>query len=225
MRNLLLAIIFILWLILGFFYRTKKVTCCGENGDDISHVSAMPDSKDLDESIATAIVDKDSMEIVEQDQKSATDNIVEESNQEVESQEEVSNDIGNAEEKGDLEEATYTEGQLVDKQKGKTIYYFESASKKLPEEIRKDLWTVAKKMKNNFNKLIINGHTDNEGGPSANYNLGLKRAESIKNELIRLGVSPQRILTYSKGDKRPIASNDTAEGRKQNRRTELILTN
>lgn len=89
----------------------------------------------------------------------------------------------------------------------------------------------------NLNKLVIflnqypkrqvkiEGHTDNVG--SAAYNLGLsqRRAESVKNHLVQQGISPQRISTSGLGMSQPVASNDTATGRQQNRRVEIIIDN
>ena len=72
--------------------------------------------------------------------------------------------------------------------------------------------------------VMIVGHTDSVG--SNKYNLGLseRRAESAKRKLLELGLSPERIVgVEGRGEEEPIATNETAEGRSQNRRVEFIL--
>ena len=69
--------------------------------------------------------------------------------------------------------------------------------------------------------LDIGGHTDNYGNEIANQRLSLLRADSVRQALVQRGVSLNRILTYGFGDAEPIASNETREGRAQNRRITL----
>ena len=89
----------------------------------------------------------------------------------------------------------------------------------------------------NLNKLVnflkqypdrnvqIEGHTDNVG--SAEYNLALsqRRADSVRRYLIQQGIDSRRLLATGVGMGRPVASNDTATGRQQNRRVEIIIEN
>jgi outer membrane protein OmpA-like peptidoglycan-associated protein len=58
----------------------------------------------------------------------------------------------------------------------------------------------------------------------SNLNLSQARADAIKNELIDRGVDGSRIETAGMGQELPIASNDTAEGRAKNRRSEIVVT-
>lgn len=67
------------------------------------------------------------------------------------------------------------------------------------------------------------GHTDNTGDRTTNIGLGLKRAEFAKEYLTNNGISPSKINTSSKGPDEPIATNDTEEGKAQNRRTVITL--
>lgn len=67
----------------------------------------------------------------------------------------------------------------------------------------------------------ISGHTDNVGNDADNQKLSLARAEAVKDYLISLGCNPKRLITVGMGKNNPIASNNTAEGRQQNRRVEL----
>jgi OOP family OmpA-OmpF porin len=59
------------------------------------------------------------------------------------------------------------------------------------------------------------------------YNQGLseRRANSVRNWLIKCGIPASRLTSKGFGEANPVASNDTAEGRAQNRRTELVVTN
>ncbi len=70
-------------------------------------------------------------------------------------------------------------------------------------------------------KVKITGHTDNVGDEEFNQKLSEDRAASVKQWLIDHGVDEERISTEGFGDKQPIASNDTEEGRAQNRRIEF----
>ncbi len=71
-------------------------------------------------------------------------------------------------------------------------------------------------------EIIVEGHTDNVGGPDANKILGRRRAQAVKNILIeRLNLYPVQVKVVSYGEDRPITSNETDRGRQLNRRVEL----
>jgi len=77
-------------------------------------------------------------------------------------------------------------------------------------------------MKNNPNlEVEISGHTDNTGGLAHNMDLSLRRAESVKAWFVSNGISASRITTVGYGPEQPVASNDTEEGRFQNRRIDF----
>ena len=67
----------------------------------------------------------------------------------------------------------------------------------------------------------LQGHTDSMGSDSYNMNLSQNRAKSVKNYLVNQGVESGRLTARGYGEEQPIASNDTAEGRAENRRVEL----
>ncbi len=69
--------------------------------------------------------------------------------------------------------------------------------------------------------VIAEGHTDSVGSDAYNQKLSLRRANAVKDYLVKGGVAPSRIQTEGFGESRPVASNDTANGRAQNRRVEL----
>lgn len=72
-------------------------------------------------------------------------------------------------------------------------------------------------------KLKLSGHTDNTGSAAFNLALSKKRAEAVKKYLVSKGVTADRITTEGLGSTKPIASNDTAEGRNANRRVEFLI--
>ena len=72
-------------------------------------------------------------------------------------------------------------------------------------------------------QVEISGHTDNVGSDAYNQELSLRRAQSVKNWLVQRGVAGNRMKTVGKGENEPVASNDTAEGRAENRRIEFYV--
>ena len=69
-------------------------------------------------------------------------------------------------------------------------------------------------------RIEISGHTDNVGSPKSNKALSLKRAQACRDYLMTKGIEATRIEAVGYGDERPIAGNDTDEGRQKNRRIE-----
>jgi len=74
-------------------------------------------------------------------------------------------------------------------------------------------------------KLEIAAHTDNIGSFEYNMNLSQRRAQSIVNYLVVKEINPERLKGKGYGESRPVASNNTEEGRKMNRRIEFIIIN
>jgi outer membrane protein OmpA-like peptidoglycan-associated protein len=72
--------------------------------------------------------------------------------------------------------------------------------------------------------VAVEGHTDSIGGDEYNQTLSERRAESVRDYLVQQGVAASSIVARGFGKTVPIASNDTPEGRQQNRRVELILS-
>lgn len=79
---------------------------------------------------------------------------------------------------------------------------------------------------NEFNKTYVDiiGHTDSTGSRQYNQELSERRAQSVARYLTSRQVVPQRMIVRGMGQDSPIASNNTAQGRAQNRRVEIILT-
>ena len=101
---------------------------------------------------------------------------------------------------------------------------FKTASADLNSNFYKVLDSVALVLKE-FDKTLIDveGHTDSDGSDDYNQQLSMQRATSVGAYLQSHGVNGQRIVTLGAGESRPVASNDNAEGRQQNRRVELKL--
>lgn len=72
-------------------------------------------------------------------------------------------------------------------------------------------------------KIDISGHTDNIGSDNANQKLSEARAKSVMNYLIQKGIDENRLTSVGQGEKIPVDSNDTFEGRQKNRRVEFVF--
>jgi OOP family OmpA-OmpF porin len=70
---------------------------------------------------------------------------------------------------------------------------------------------------------VVHGHTDNRGAIDANLALSNQRADAVRSALVAHGVPAERLATQAHGDRQPVASNATEEGRFRNRRIEYTL--
>ena len=73
-------------------------------------------------------------------------------------------------------------------------------------------------------QIEISGHTDNTGSASLNATLSQDRAQAVVNYLKGKGVAATRMTAMGYGSSKPVATNDTADGRQQNRRTVMRIT-
>jgi len=73
-------------------------------------------------------------------------------------------------------------------------------------------------------RVAVEGHTDSIGGDEYNRRLSEQRADAVRDYLVRQGISPDAITASGFGKSEPVASNDTPEGRQQNRRVELVVS-
>lgn len=104
--------------------------------------------------------------------------------------------------------------------------FFATASAKLEPVSKVELDKLKKLLVDNPTMRIqINGHTDDRGEEADNQLLSENRAKSVREYLIENGIAATRIEAKGFGEKQPIASNDTAEGRADNRRTEFVILN
>ena len=99
---------------------------------------------------------------------------------------------------------------------------FASDSAEVPESMAPFLKTAAADLKQlkAGHVLEIAGYTDNTGDAALNLALSQKRAEAVRQALIKYGADPEMLVAKGYGEADPIASNDTAEGRLKNRRIE-----
>ena len=95
----------------------------------------------------------------------------------------------------------------------------------IKEKYHNDIKKVADFMKEHPDtKIVVKGHTDSIGKKSYNMRLSRARAKSVRRYLIdKFGIDGSRITTIGYGPNKPVASNDTEEGRQQNRRAEAFI--
>ena len=120
-------------------------------------------------------------------------------------------------------ETKRTENGLVSKLRGDIL--FESGKAELKPEAKSNIQEMAQIMKKYpENVLMVKGFTDNTGSSAINEKLSQARAESVKRELQRAGLTDQTVSAQGLGPAFPVASNETSEGRKNNRRVEIEIS-
>jgi OOP family OmpA-OmpF porin len=102
--------------------------------------------------------------------------------------------------------------------------YFDTGSDRIRPESAPTLKEIGEMLKEHADlKLAIEGHTDNVGNAASNQTLSEKRAEAVRQELItRYGIDAARLAATGLGSTKPVGTNDTPEGRQNNRRVELV---
>lgn len=105
------------------------------------------------------------------------------------------------------------------------VQFYTNSDVLLPSSA-KELQQLAEYLvKNDSLNATVFGHTDNVGESESNLRLSQRRAESVRNFLSSLGISPDRLTARGMGDSQPKADNSKDEGRLMNRRVEVVLTN
>jgi outer membrane protein OmpA-like peptidoglycan-associated protein len=102
---------------------------------------------------------------------------------------------------------------------------FASAKSELLGDAQVKLNDVAKALaeQDPDKKIVIEGHTDSQGGASFNQDLSQKRADSVRSYLVSHGIAADRVTAQGFGPTRAIADNTSAEGRANNRRVEIVV--
>jgi outer membrane protein OmpA-like peptidoglycan-associated protein len=102
---------------------------------------------------------------------------------------------------------------------------FDTAKFSLRPEAREKLAKVAGIISGHPGlRLDVEGHTDNVGGDDYNQQLSEQRGSAVRDYLTQQGMQPGSVTTKGFGKTQPVASNDTAAGRQQNRRVELVIS-
>jgi len=102
--------------------------------------------------------------------------------------------------------------------------FFNTGKSTLRPDSYKELNELVEVMKFKKNmKIEISGHTDNVGDDDANQKLSEARANAVRKYLLKKGIEPARVVAVGYGETKPIAYNDTKEGRQKNRRTEVKI--
>jgi outer membrane protein OmpA-like peptidoglycan-associated protein len=73
-------------------------------------------------------------------------------------------------------------------------------------------------------KLDVEGHTDSVGGDEYNQQLSEQRGAAVRDYLMQQGMAVSSVTTKGFGKTQPVASNDTAQGRQENRRVEIVIS-
>lgn len=104
--------------------------------------------------------------------------------------------------------------------------YFDTGSANLRDESQQELDRLYDIMEKSGLVIEIGGHTDNVGREDSNERLSQARAEAVRTYVIERGIAEDRIQAKGYGEAEPIATNETEEGRQENRRVEIkVLSN
>jgi len=104
-----------------------------------------------------------------------------------------------------------------------TLVNFDSDSVNMNTKYGQQLDQISNEIISTNSMAVVEGHTDSQGAPSYNKVLSADRAIVVKRELRNRGVRGEDVSIVGYGEERPIATNDTAEGRQQNRRVEVKI--
>lgn len=114
-------------------------------------------------------------------------------------------------------------GDIISIDLSRVHFQFDQAT--LTSEAKRILRNNTEQLKSNANaRVVIEGHCDNRGSVEYNLALGQRRADSIKNYLLQLGVSPDRLDTLSYGEERPLMDGDNEASWAKNRRGEFVAS-
>ncbi len=102
-------------------------------------------------------------------------------------------------------------------------FSFDTGSAAIKSEMRPVLDQFAQGLDSKMRVTIV-GHTDSTGGEELNNRLSIERAANVREYLRAKGLEPSRMIANGRGEREPVASNDTNAGRAQNRRVEIYLS-
>lgn len=133
--------------------------------------------------------------------------------QEAELRQQLGNNVG----------ITNTGDQLIVTMPQDILFDVDSAT--LTGSLQNDLRTLAASLNRYPNSTVnVIGHTDSDGEAAYNQALSQRRAQAVSSVLINSGVAANRLNSVGRGEDQPIATNYTPEGKRQNRRVEIVIT-
>jgi len=101
---------------------------------------------------------------------------------------------------------------------------FEVGKADLRIDAQRELTAIAASLREHpQQKVAIEGHTDSTGTSTSNHELSLRRSTVVEAFFLKHGVDPERLEVRGLGEERPVASNATVAGRRQNRRVEIVM--
>ncbi len=131
---------------------------------------------------------------------------------------ELRNDFGN----GEIEVINTGDALIV---RMPNAILFDTDSAALNPQLRSDLFVLAESLNKYPQSIVtVTGHTDSTASAAYNQDLSERRAQSVASVLRTGGVSGSRIRTVGAGESQPIATNQTAAGRAENRRVDITIT-
>jgi general secretion pathway protein A len=210
--GVILAFIIIGYLVFNFGWRNPSVVNAREKTFSLKNSGS---EKESPKSEGVTQRDVDNEKASEKDQKPSTTDLAK--------LDETSEKAVLPEIEGDKQTAdsASTEDTLLFEQ-GKKIIHFKHNSMRLSDEAYEVLGQIVDYSSSNpALKIIVEGYTDSLGHPVYNKNLSKMRAEVIKKYMVDKGIPATQIETVGMGPENPIASNETFEGRKLNRRIEI----
>ncbi len=119
------------------------------------------------------------------------------------------------------EDSKPTKTLEITKKKGSFIFFNKNASKLTEKQLQK-LQAMLPQIKNCTSKLNLRGHTCNLGGKAPNQRIARRRAASLAEALVLLGIRSHKIQIEVVGSREPLVSNKSPEGRAKNRRVEIL---
>ncbi|HEX9986305.1 MAG TPA: OmpA family protein [Thermoanaerobaculia bacterium] len=103
--------------------------------------------------------------------------------------------------------------------------FFDTGKAQLKPGSRSTLTNIARQIASDPNvRVSVEGHTDSVGSDATNQRLSELRASAVRDALVAAGIPADRITAIGRGEEAPIATNNTAAGKQQNRRVELVIT-
>ena len=218
----------ILWLLLGLLYywiwSTNNVSCCGA-GDMSRSGEVLPlDAENDSEKNLAAVYDRDSIN-ADGENSDGLDSDDGEINNDEEAQriadEETDRAIADAERNKEVTSVATKDDSGINKL---TFYFpYGSTDSDYSAATQSDLKELLDNAKNSGKTVSVNGHTDSQSSADFNMRLGKRRADDVRSKIISMGMPSNKVVSKSFGETRPIATNETENGRQKNRRVEIII--